>query len=139
MNRKTFLTRLSTLTIGAGCPGFLAACVSLPYVTGVPSESGVAVSLESMSGMTYALLDIPGQPAPIFLARGDDGAFTAVSLHCTHRGCVVKPAGDSLECPCHGSQYTFQGGLIKGPAPRDLARFEVKERAGSIIILTPRP
>ncbi len=62
--------------------------------------------------------------------------LAATSLVCTHLGCTLRPtAGNrSLECPCHGSSFTFLGAdglaaelgrVTVGPATRDLDRFAV--------------
>jgi len=50
----------------------------------------------------------------------------AVSLTCTHQGCTVQLAEDGkFHCPCHGAVYDRQGKVLKGPAQRDLPRFQV--------------
>ena len=63
-----------------------------------------------------------------------------------HLGCTVPWRADFtflgrtgwFRCPCHGSTYTKEGGiLVAGPSPRPLDRFpvEVKED-GSIVVTT---
>ena len=34
-------------------------------------------------------------------------------------GCVVpwSETDNKFKCPCHGSQYNFQGKVVRGPAP----------------------
>ena len=50
----------------------------------------------------------------------------AISLTCTHQGCTVqKQANGQFLCPCHGSSYDRDGKLIKGPAKRDLSRYQI--------------
>lgn len=41
---------------------------------------------------------------------------------CTHMGCGLcfNQTNDTYDCPCHGSQFTKEGKLIKGPATRNL-------------------
>ena len=50
----------------------------------------------------------------------DENGFYAISAVCTHLGCIVKPTPDGFACPCHGSQFDPNGGIILGPAPRPL-------------------
>ena len=47
----------------------------------------------------------------------------AINAVCTHLGCVVPFNRAQLKyiCPCHGSQYNFEGKVIRGPAPLSLA------------------
>jgi cytochrome b6-f complex iron-sulfur subunit len=42
---------------------------------------------------------------------------------CTHLGCVVpwSAANNKFICPCHGSQYSPDGTVVRGPAPLPLA------------------
>ncbi|WP_413200726.1 FAD-dependent oxidoreductase [Nostoc piscinale] len=60
------------------------------------------------------------------------GSQQAISLTCTHQGCTVQKAEDgSFQCPCHGAKFAADGKVIKGPAKRDLAKFQVVQRDGS--------
>ncbi|MGF1487942.1 MAG: FAD-dependent oxidoreductase [Prochloraceae cyanobacterium] len=52
----------------------------------------------------------------------------AVSLTCTHQGCTVqKQNNGEFFCPCHGSAFDRDGKVIKGPARRDLARYQITQ------------
>lgn len=41
---------------------------------------------------------------------------------CPHLGCRLKrnSAEHSWDCPCHGSRFTSEGGLLDNPATGDL-------------------
>jgi len=58
--------------------------------------------------------------------RDDDGALHAVSLRCTHLGCLLhwNGAERSWDCPCHGSRFSVDGEVIAGPATSALERRE---------------
>ncbi|MBW4615238.1 MAG: FAD-dependent oxidoreductase [Desmonostoc vinosum HA7617-LM4] len=57
------------------------------------------------------------------------GGKEAISLTCTHQGCSVQIAADGkFHCPCHGAVFTADGKVVKGPAQRDLAKFQIVER-----------
>jgi len=62
--------------------------------------------------------------------RDDAGRLHAVSATCTHMGCVLNwnTAERSWDCPCHGSRFGYDGGVIQGPAVRNLARKAVPAR-----------
>jgi nitrite reductase/ring-hydroxylating ferredoxin subunit len=59
----------------------------------------------------------PGRSVALF--RDKQGVY-AISITCTHLGCIVKPAATGFECPCHGSRYALDGKVTKGPAPSPL-------------------
>jgi Rieske Fe-S protein len=65
--------------------------------------------------------------------KGDFKAFTAV---CTHMGCTVGEVnGDTIQCNCHGSQYSAEDGSVKkGPAPKPLAEKKVTLKGDEIIV-----
>lgn len=73
----------------------------------------------------------PGRAVAIF--RDAEGAY-AVSIVCTHLGCVVKPNAEGFECPCHGSRFASNGEVKKGPAPRPLPWLKVSMSGGLVTI-----
>ena len=54
--------------------------------------------------------------------REPDGTLHAVSLRCTHLGCLLRfnAAERSWDCPCHGSRFGVDGRVLEGPAVRPL-------------------
>jgi Rieske Fe-S protein len=48
----------------------------------------------------------------------------AVSLRCTHLGCLLRfnSAETSWDCPCHGSRFDVDGDVLEGPAVSPLER-----------------
>merc|ERR1712087_439810 len=64
----------------------------------------------------------------------------AINAVCTHLGCVVPWNRAQLKyiCPCHGSQYDFNGKVIRGPAPLSLALAHLNEIDGKVV-LSPWP
>ena len=62
----------------------------------------------------------------IFIFKQPAGIF-CVSAVCTHLGCTVqwKAENENFFCPCHGSIFTEDGNVKKGPAPRPLEWYEV--------------
>ena len=64
---------------------------------------------------------------------GDFLGFTAI---CTHQGCTVGDVSDgTINCPCHGSQYSIEdGSVVTGPAPAPLAPENVKVQGQNIVL-----
>jgi len=59
----------------------------------------------------------PGRSVVLF--RDAEGVY-AISTVCTHLGCIVKSTTEGFECPCHGSRFTIDGSVARGPAPKAL-------------------
>jgi cytochrome b6-f complex iron-sulfur subunit len=73
----------------------------------------------------------PGRSVAVF--RDDEGVH-AISTVCTHLGCIVKPATDGFECPCHGSRFAVNGDVTKGPAPRALDWIKIESRGAAWVV-----
>ncbi len=73
----------------------------------------------------------PGRSIALF--RDTEGVY-AISLICTHLGCIVKSNAAGFECPCHGSHFQADGGVIKGPAPKALPWCQVSVSGGNVMV-----
>ena len=69
------------------------------------------------------------------LIRSTSEGIAAVSLICTHLGCVVARGDDEFHCPCHGSRFDNDGGVTKGPAPRGLKWHEISMAADGALVV----
>lgn len=60
----------------------------------------------------------------LWLTRPPEGVM-AIYKVCTHLGCLYGWSDQETKflCPCHGSQFEYDGTYIRGPAPRSLDRF----------------
>ncbi len=59
--------------------------------------------------------------------KDEAGQVHAVSAICTHMGCTIGWNADerTWDCPCHGSRYSIEGKVLRGPAKKDLERVEI--------------
>ncbi|MCH9021155.1 MAG: Rieske 2Fe-2S domain-containing protein [Planctomycetes bacterium] len=61
--------------------------------------------------------------------------LAAISLICTHLGCIVNVNEKGFSCPCHGSKFDPDGNVTGGPAPRGLRWLLVSQAAdGSLVV-----
>lgn len=73
----------------------------------------------------------PGRSVALF--RDAKGVY-AISIVCTHLGCIVKSNPDGFECPCHGSRFASNGEVTRGPAPRPLPWRKVVQAGADYIV-----
>ncbi len=64
------------------------------------------------------------------LIISENGIKKKVSKICPHMGCIldVNFKTNKLECPCHGSEFEFNGKLLEGPAREDLEVNSLREK-----------
>ena len=73
----------------------------------------------------------PGRTTALF--RDAEGVY-AISIVCTHLGCIIKPTANGFECPCHGSAFAADGAVVRGPAPRALSWIKVSANGNAIVV-----
>jgi len=94
----------------------------------------------ALPAATPSLSTLPTRPGPAPKVPWSPGRRR--SLHRpprpagTHLGCVVPFNRAQLKyiCPCHGSQYDFNGKVIRGPAPLSLALAHVNDVDGKVVL-----
>ena len=137
--RRAFVRRLPVLTAGlaAGASAAsLSACAGTPYLAPrMLPDGSLLVATAEVDERGEAFLQVRGMQRPVYLHRSDAGPWTAVLASCTHRGCQPEPVGDRLACPCHGSEFSFEGDVLAGPADRPLTRYEVIEEDDRLLVL----
>jgi len=112
LNRRDFLAKTAlaaaALVVAEGC--------------GDGQIGPAAVQLGA--GTTIRLQDFPqlanvGVVVPITaeraLVRTSATDFLGLSRVCTHQGCLTDIRNNEFECPCHGSIFSSDGSVIRGP------------------------
>jgi glycine/D-amino acid oxidase-like deaminating enzyme/nitrite reductase/ring-hydroxylating ferredoxin subunit len=63
--------------------------------------------------------------------RDPHGQLHLVDTTCTHMGCELEWNGGerTWDCPCHGSRFDYDGGVVEGPAVEPLTRLAEREEA----------
>jgi cytochrome b6-f complex iron-sulfur subunit len=106
--------------------------LKLPKAAVLPSPSKrFRVTLPESLGAGAPFL-APGRP--VVLVRDEQGVY-AVSRVCTHLGCIVQPSPTGFDCPCHGSRFTADGTVLKGPAPKPLTWLAVSSLGGGAYLV----
>lgn len=121
---KESLPRRAVLKISLGLSGLLALGGLAKFLSyREPPAAAKQVVLGSPEDYPVGSLTAVPQ-VHAWLVR-DPLGFYAVSSLCTHLGCTVVDSGAAFECPCHGSRFTHEGLVLKGPALKPLHHLEV--------------
>jgi len=65
----------------------------------------------------------------------DEKGLLAISLVCTHLGCLVQAEGNGFTCPCHGSMYAADGAVVRGPATQALPELRLEQTENGELLL----
>lgn len=68
------------------------------------------------------------------LVVASEQGLAAISLECTHLGCIVSKDDSGFSCPCHGSRFALDGAVERGPAPKALPWFEITRAANGTLV-----
>ena len=140
LSRRSFITTgVKSLTILVGSSAaisFLESCSSDDSNPVSPGNGGSKVTIDLNDSKYSPLKQVGGKVAldkgdesglpenGIFIIRSSDSSVTVLDRTCTHQGCQVNPfTNNSANCPCHGSVYNTNGGVVSGPADSPLTTY----------------
>jgi len=80
----------------------------------LPLGGPVQIKLSDFPALanTGVIVEIPKERT---VMRTGPTTFLGLSRLCSHQQCDIDIKGDHFECPCHGSQFTATGAVIRGP------------------------
>jgi menaquinol-cytochrome c reductase iron-sulfur subunit len=83
---------------------------------------------------------IVSERSTIWAVRFAERQVTAYGPQCTHLGCAYQWDLNRKEflCPCHNSEFSLDGKVISGPAPRSLDRYDTKIENNHLLLGTLR-
>lgn len=93
----------------------------LKYVNYKESSSiSLAISLEDLKE------NITKKANVLIVKKGEE--IKVYSAKCPHMGCIlnIDNKNKKFVCPCHSSEFGFNGKKFKGPAKKDLVILEFK-------------
>ena len=136
-NGSTSVTRRDLLAIAgammvSGCAGEGSESAEQGRMPSGPVDAGLVSSFAS-DGIYSGFSERSG----FFIIR-EGGRLFAQSAICTHRYCKLTKADAGFRCKCHGSTFTRDGHVTRGPARRDLPRFAVEQDSHGHLIVYPQ-
>ena len=144
-SRREFCAQaVSLVSIGAllhGCGGSPTSPGNAPLlatITATASAGAIALTIDAASPLASVGGAALVQTASgnFLVARSAQDAFTALTAICTHEACTVTGFQSPLYvCPCHGSEYTTAGAVVRGPASAPLRQFSTRF-AGNVLTIT---
>lgn len=125
MDRRKFIQGISVAAASCSLSTGLTGCSYARVVPHDLTQNFIRIRKDSFGEDFGVLIQESKLIAPIYVRKHADNDYTATLLYCSHKGCEVRPKQNSLVCPCHGSEFDFDGTLRSAPAEEDLFRFPV--------------
>jgi cytochrome b6-f complex iron-sulfur subunit len=139
--RRKLLHRMYNMTLGfwalagLGGTGYVAGRYIWPTREGeiTGGERSVAVPVADFADKPIVKVLVEGEAVGVF---SYGGTYHALSLVCTHLGCLVNwvPEAGEFQCPCHGSRFDPNGAVLQGPAPLPLKRYNARVSGTTVVI-----
>jgi len=133
----------SSAGTNAGDPPATGAASAPSSGSGGGASAGGGASTGGAQGSALATTsEIPVGSGKIFttekvvVTQPNSGDFKAFSAVCTHMGCIVATISNgTIDCPCHGSQYSIStGAVVGGPAPSPLPAQSINVSGSNIFL-----
>ncbi len=130
--RRDFLGLAGLWTTGVAILGSIIGMIRLPKPSVLP-EAATRFRLgrpeDFPSGTERVLSD-----KKVLVVSSERGV-AAISMVCTHLGCIVARTDNGFACPCHGSRFNNEGKVVGGPAPRSLRWLEVSQAVDGRLVV----
>ena len=134
MERKDFIKTCGITCIGGGAiSALLQGCASANYfaqhsVTDnkivIKKSEFTSTEKDKITQRKFVLIKSDKYNFPICIYKLSDDNYSALLLECTHKGCELRPQGEYLVCPCHGSEFSNTGAVQNPPAEESLQSFK---------------
>jgi cytochrome b6-f complex iron-sulfur subunit len=152
VNRRDFCVHacqaMSVLAVGTALPGCGgdsptgpsgSSGSTLPTVSGAVTNRTVSVTVDAASPLATVggTALVQSGLGSFLVTRISQDAFSALTAVCTHEGCTItNVSGQTFICPCHGSQFSTSGSVVKSPATRPLSTFATSFAGTTLAITT---
>jgi Rieske Fe-S protein len=142
MDRRKFLAQscgaCAAVSLGLIFSSFLLeSCASTGLsVLKTSAEGGkVKVPMADFAQNNFKLIRVADYNYDIGVQKKEDGSFLAMVLMCTHARHPLTKAGNGYYCTLHGSKFSGDGKVEKGPASRPMVHLATEITGDDLIII----
>ena len=132
------LVALAGLAQGCGSPTSPSdSTPAIPTVAGSIVGGSIVVTVDASSPLASigGAARLENAAGNFLVAHTAVDTFVTVTAVCTHEGCTITGyTNQTYVCPCHGSRFNTNGGVISGPASRALRTFGTSFANGTLTV-----
>jgi cytochrome b6-f complex iron-sulfur subunit len=119
-----------------GTMNLLSSCSATKGVAATYETTDLMmIPASSFAEKTFIIVQTKKFEEPLYISKQTDGSYVALLMRCTHKGCSLNALPDKFKCPCHGSQFSTGGAVLKGPAKDPLQSFQVISQNPNVVVL----
>ena len=105
----------------------LSSCKTpLGIVKTSAKDKVVLIPLAEFDKGDYKVVRISNYDYDLAIQKMPDGSFETLVLKCTHAGQPLTKTGNNYYCTLHGSQFSHDGKVLKGPAEKNMIKLVSK-------------
>jgi len=138
MHRAEFIKKSCTACIGVvswSALGALQGCVPSNLYRATVTGRKIIIPLTAFSEFSSLIVRAKGEPFDVIVLKNNEGVYDAFELRCTHADTSITYTGRDFICHLHGSVYSRNGQVTKGPAEENLRSFKIELSANEIVVL----
>jgi cytochrome b6-f complex iron-sulfur subunit len=137
LSRRRFVLALGACAAACACGG-AASLEAAPADTSKSAAAG-GIDIGKPEDFKDGISDKFLKSHKIAVVKSDGRIFACTAV-CTHRRATLNVKdGKSFACPKHGSAFSLQGTVTKGPADSSLVRYAIsKNDAGHLLVNTKK-
>ncbi len=123
------------MLVGSGVfISLLSSCASLPVYKTSIIENKIKIPVALFTENKLQILKVQNSLYDIAVRKERETKFIALQLRCTHADNALSATGKGFICNLHGSTFSSDGNVTKGPAEFDLKKYRV-ELAGNEVLV----
>jgi len=137
VSRRNFIVDVTGTAAALCCvPAavLLDGCTSVKTIQTTVVKGKLIVDQALFSESKFVIVNSESLKVPVYLSQVDNDSYRAFLMVCTHKACELRPTGPFLSCPCHGSEFSNTGEVLKGPAMDVLNEYSVELNDPKIVI-----
>ena len=142
MKRRSFLNWVGVGMVASSLPVAIAACqapkTEEKATPAVPKNRSDGFQAIGTVGELEANGLVKGKFAgsKVVVTGANANNLFAVEPLCTHQACTVQWEGEKREfgCGCHGSRFSADGKVTKGPATKPLTSYAAKIEGDTVLV-----
>lgn len=104
----------------AGCSPSVGSTVTKPAIV----DNNIQVPLSLFDKNPVQIVSPQKYAYEVAVEKNKEGIYKALLLRCTHQANQLIPTGNGYACELHGSKFTKQGTVVKGPAAIPLQQLQ---------------